>query len=337
MGFRYRKSINLGKGFRVNMSKSGPGFSWGGKGFRITRTANGNIRGSAYIPGTGIGYQKDFGNPMKKATNKKNNSKKEPKNNSSNIMDNVTRYENNLESIRTNEMADVIDAISKNKRNKIIAILLLIAGLILTIVNPFFLLLSLGGILFYLYSKKNDKIALDYELSDEASEELDLSNNILEGILESDEVWLVKATEEVDYNGEVALNIIERYPISYFEGTDGEITSNVKAYTLDCGSTKLIFMPDSLFIKENGKFHALAFKEMNINLTKALFLEDQKVANDARVVGKTYLHTNKDGSADKRYKDNPEMTLVEYGALSLTEAAALDILLVFSDTVLDGK
>lgn len=47
MGIRYRKSINLGKGFRVNMSKTGPGFSWGGKGYRITRTANGNIRGDS--------------------------------------------------------------------------------------------------------------------------------------------------------------------------------------------------------------------------------------------------------------------------------------------------
>ncbi len=32
MGFRYRKSINLGGGFRINLSKSGIGYSWGVKG-----------------------------------------------------------------------------------------------------------------------------------------------------------------------------------------------------------------------------------------------------------------------------------------------------------------
>ena len=32
MGFRFRKSINLGGGFRVNLSKSGIGYSWGTKG-----------------------------------------------------------------------------------------------------------------------------------------------------------------------------------------------------------------------------------------------------------------------------------------------------------------
>ena len=64
MGIRFRKSINLGKGFRINMSKTGPGFSWGGKGFRLTKTAKGNIRGTAYIPGTGLSYQKEFKNPL---------------------------------------------------------------------------------------------------------------------------------------------------------------------------------------------------------------------------------------------------------------------------------
>lgn len=29
MGFRYRKSINLGREFRINLSKSGIGYSWG--------------------------------------------------------------------------------------------------------------------------------------------------------------------------------------------------------------------------------------------------------------------------------------------------------------------
>lgn len=37
MGFRYRKSINLGGGFRVNLSKSGIGYSWGTKGYRVTK------------------------------------------------------------------------------------------------------------------------------------------------------------------------------------------------------------------------------------------------------------------------------------------------------------
>ena len=56
MGFRYRKSIRLGGGFRINISGSGIGYSWGVPGYRITKTANGKIRQTASIPGTGISY-----------------------------------------------------------------------------------------------------------------------------------------------------------------------------------------------------------------------------------------------------------------------------------------
>ncbi len=58
MGIRLRKSVNIG-GIRLNASKSGLGFSTGVKGFRVTKTAKGNIRTTMSIPGTGISYVKE--------------------------------------------------------------------------------------------------------------------------------------------------------------------------------------------------------------------------------------------------------------------------------------
>ncbi len=55
MGFRFRKSINLGL-FRINLSKSGVGFSVGIPGCRVTRTATGETRRTLSIPGTGISH-----------------------------------------------------------------------------------------------------------------------------------------------------------------------------------------------------------------------------------------------------------------------------------------
>lgn len=56
MGFRFRKSIPVGKHFRINLSKSGVGYSWGVKGARFTKTANGKNRTTLSVPGTGISY-----------------------------------------------------------------------------------------------------------------------------------------------------------------------------------------------------------------------------------------------------------------------------------------
>ena len=65
MGFRFHKSVNLGP-LRVNFSKSGVGYSVGGKGFRATKKAGGGVRTTASIPGTGISYVRDYPNSGKK-------------------------------------------------------------------------------------------------------------------------------------------------------------------------------------------------------------------------------------------------------------------------------
>ncbi len=57
MGFYYRKSVNLGP-FRVNIGKSGLGYSVGGRGFRVGTSSRGRKYTSFSIPGTGVGYRK---------------------------------------------------------------------------------------------------------------------------------------------------------------------------------------------------------------------------------------------------------------------------------------
>lgn len=59
MGGRFRKSVKLG-GARINLSKSGIGYSVGGKGYRVTKKAGGGYRTTASVPGTGLSYVKDY-------------------------------------------------------------------------------------------------------------------------------------------------------------------------------------------------------------------------------------------------------------------------------------
>ncbi|MEI6514126.1 MAG: DUF4236 domain-containing protein [bacterium] len=53
MGWRFRKSISLGKGLRMNLSKSGIGLSGGVKGMRVGVNSKGSYS-TLGIPGTGI-------------------------------------------------------------------------------------------------------------------------------------------------------------------------------------------------------------------------------------------------------------------------------------------
>lgn len=61
MGMRFRKSIKLGGGTKLNLSKSGVGISTGVKGFRVSKNTSGRSRVTASLPGTGLAYTKEYG------------------------------------------------------------------------------------------------------------------------------------------------------------------------------------------------------------------------------------------------------------------------------------
>ncbi len=67
MGLRFRKSITLCKGVRLNIGKTGVSLSTGVPGFRKTIHSSGRVTTSVGIPGTGI-YYVDTKNPKKDNT-----------------------------------------------------------------------------------------------------------------------------------------------------------------------------------------------------------------------------------------------------------------------------
>ena len=61
MGWNLKRSLNLGP-LRLNLSKSGMGYSMGVRGFRIGKDAKGRTYSASSIPGTGL-YRRDYFSP----------------------------------------------------------------------------------------------------------------------------------------------------------------------------------------------------------------------------------------------------------------------------------
>ena len=73
MGLNFRKSIKVGPA-KINLSKSGVGYSVGTKGLRYTKKAGGGTRTTVSVPGTGISYASDS-KKRKTSTTKKTTAK----------------------------------------------------------------------------------------------------------------------------------------------------------------------------------------------------------------------------------------------------------------------
>lgn len=72
MGLNFRKSINLGKGFKLNIGKKSVGISGGVKGARVSINSSGRKTATFSIPGTGLSYSVN----LNKLGKKKSSSKK---------------------------------------------------------------------------------------------------------------------------------------------------------------------------------------------------------------------------------------------------------------------
>lgn len=59
MGFRFRKSLKIAPGLRINLSKSGVSYSLGRRGLTTNISSRG-IRETVGIPGTGLSYSKNI-------------------------------------------------------------------------------------------------------------------------------------------------------------------------------------------------------------------------------------------------------------------------------------
>ena len=74
MGLNFRKSINLGKGFKLNIGKSSIGISGGVKGARVSMNSKGRKTATFSIPGTGLSYSINLNNLFKGKSSKKKGS-----------------------------------------------------------------------------------------------------------------------------------------------------------------------------------------------------------------------------------------------------------------------
>jgi len=68
MGFRFRKSITIVPGLRVNLGKKGASLSVGGRGATINLSKKG-ARATVGIPGTGISYTENLSEPLSLSEN----------------------------------------------------------------------------------------------------------------------------------------------------------------------------------------------------------------------------------------------------------------------------
>ncbi|MBM81238.1 MAG: hypothetical protein CMJ78_11690 [Planctomycetaceae bacterium] len=94
----------------------------------------------------------------------------------------------------------------------------------------------------------------------------------------------------------------------------------------------LFFMPDHVLVYDGAQMGGISYAKLQVSSDREVTQArgSARVSSDSRVVGQTYRFVNNDGSPDKRFNNNTEIPLIEYGTLALS-GAGLTICLFVSN------
>ena len=318
MGFRMRKSINLGGGFRVNLSKTGIGYSWGVPGYRITKTARGSTRRTYSAPGTGLSYVEESG-----SSKARQNSRADGCVDQETIMEDIESAD--IGSYQSIQHQKFIDSIRK--------ILILnrlstwLGFFFLLLIKPVFLVVGMFGVVLKIYIRFVGKIRLDYEFNDDYLKRHNNMTNAWIELAKSQGLWQIVQTGNVQ-NRKInagASSLVSRKQVKIANKVPFYIESDTNMVQLELKNITLIFMPDKILIINGLKLGALDYEDIQINTGTVNFIESDVVPEDTKVVGYTWSKVNKDGTPDKRYKDNRELPICEYGTIKISSKSGLNI------------
>lgn len=325
MGLRFRKSINLGGGFRINLSKSGIGYSWGVKGFRRTRTATGRTRRTYSIPGTGISYVDESGRGSRKGTKNSNSSSDEHS-----LLQNIESAD--IQQFKTAETAHITDAIEKTLRWNHWSNMLLWCT-VLAAVQIGFIVLPILGLLLKTIAHKTGVVELEYSLDDEKTDQHKKRIEALKVLTDCEKIWQViqeGAVLKAKVNAGAGRNV-KRVPCRIENRTPFYLNTNVETIHIKLKNEALIFLPDQVLIVRNNKVGTIDYQEIAMRVGQVRFIETEKVPRDAQVVGSTWQYVNQNGTPDRRYKNNKQLPVCLYGVVAMTTRSGLNVEMQFSN------
>ncbi|MFN2925392.1 DUF4236 domain-containing protein [Lachnospiraceae bacterium YH-ros2228] len=329
MGMRYRRSINLGGGFRVNISKSGIGYSWGTKGLRYTKTARGTTRRTYSIPGTGLSYVEEKGR-QKRTNNVHSNGNINPSQQQAVISNAVSTEKVNVNDYQPAEYEELLGQMKKALRlnylgNWLIATIIFAAF-------PLFIFTTIAGVILKIVVHTKMKVPMEYSFDTESQAAYNDLSAIWMSLNKNNCFWQTISESGLNWKTSGgASRGISRIPAKAINKLPFFVDSNVRPFGLKLRRQKVYFLPDKILVVSKLNVGAISYSDVNMGFGSTNFIETGFVPRDAKVIRQTWLKVNKNGTPDRRFKDNRQVPVCQYGEVLIESGRGLHIELMCSN------
>ena len=347
MGFYFRKSVKFGP-MRFNFSKSGIGVSAGVKGARVST----GPRGTYIHAGTnGFYYKQKIGSQNYRVLNQNSNWQNVSLPPVSDAYKIETADVSRLVESSSANLINQINSASKETRFAPLAVVvaIILSGLFFAAFAALLSALSVDvqtsstisflisgvvlivGLFFSWKVHKGDQLKrttpLFYELEQDALNKFSSVQKACETLSRSMRIWRIQTEQHTSdrKRNAGASSLITRHPISVNQEQPPYIATNVFVWSVKLNDQTFYFMPDYIFIRQNGIYGAISYDSFGVNFSTTRFIEDQGVPSDSQVVDTTWKFVNKKGGPDKRFSNNRQLPIVQYGFVQFQTSSGMNI------------
>ena len=341
MSFYIRKSIKFGP-VRFNISKSGIGISSGIRGARISTGPRGTY---INMGRNGVYYRKkiDESIPINRSIPQQSHFE-------INIASDggipTAHVKELIESSNTELLSQINSRIQQPTYALLIglvsiivaggfalSVLIIPSNLIIIELSLIFIAFTIGVTGLYLAwgTNQQEKLArlttLQYNLDEDVNSAFIELQNASNELTKTVRIWRVtsrKANWDWKRNAG-ASSLITRGRITVGRSTPPFLQTQIKVYSFSLGSMQLFFLPDQIFVFQNGKYGAVSYNSLEIHAYSTRYIESEGVPNDLKILDYTWQYVRKDGGPDRRFSSNRQIPIVQYGQLKLTSQTGMNL------------
>lgn len=341
MGFYFRKSIRVGP-LRFNLSKGGIGVSAGIPGFRVGTGPRGNY---VQMGAGGIYYRTTLSSgrnarPVRRELPPHTIPVETPVGAPAIPTDSAGPMIE-IESAHVSQLidtssADLLNELQKKKKRPRYAIAVGVIGAVATLLGfvntsgvwPNLILLACAGVCLYVHLR--DVLArttvLFYEFDETLGRAFEGLQSAGKHLQTARGFWHVQAEAKVNdsryHAGASGLNKLGDSAVSFAAPTF--LRTNVEVFSLPVGRQVMHFFPDRVLVEDPAGIGAISYRDLSVEVIPTRFIEERPVPSDTEVVAQTWRYVNRNGSPDRRFKNNRMIPVCQYAYIHFSSPSGLN-------------
>jgi hypothetical protein len=177
------------------------------------------------------------------------------------------------------------------------------------------------------------KVTIDINIDDVQKIKYENLKGAFANLTTCSSIWDKTSSVHNNDNRSAANNSVTRTPTFLtFQKVEFIDTSFDALHFKNQNGSDIYLYPAFVVVFDNKKnFGLVDLGDFRLTFKRTSFLEEEQIPSDTTVIGETWAKVNKNGTPDKRFKDNFKIPIVEYGEIEINSNTGINEAFMFSN------